>query len=123
MPTLLDLIDSSTKAPAGTDGVSIAPTLLGKKQKARKFLYREFGGYGGQQAVWMGRWKGIRHNIVRKSNKTPLKIELYDLKKDIAESRDVAAENPKVVARIKKLKIDEHTNSDVFKMAPLDTEN
>lgn len=123
MPTLLDLIDSSTKAPAGTDGVSIAPTLLGKKLKARKLLYREFGGYGGQQAVWMGRWKGIRQNIVRKSNKTPLKIELYDLKKDIAESKDVAADNPKVVARIKKLMIDEHTNSDVFKMAPLDTEN
>jgi arylsulfatase A-like enzyme len=121
MPTLLDLINANTKAPAGTDGISIAPTLLGKKQKARKFLYREFGGYGGQQAVWMGKWKGIRQNIVRKSNKTPLKIELFDLKKDISESTDVAAKNPKVLARIEKLMTEQHAPSDIFKMAPIET--
>jgi len=120
MPTLLDLINANTKAPAGTDGISIAPTLLGKEQKARKFLYREFGGYGGQQAVWMGKWKGIRQNIVRKSNKTPLKIELFDLKNDIAESTDVAAKYPKVLARIEQLMAQQHAPSDFFKMAPIE---
>lgn len=120
MPTLLDLIDASGKAPSDSDGLSIAPTLLGKKQKPRKFLYREFGGYGGQQAVWMGKWKGIRQNITRKSNKTPLKIELYDLKNDISETTDLAAKNPKVLARIEKLMTQQHTPSEVFSMRPLD---
>ena len=120
MPTLLDLIGAQTKAPASIDGISIAPAILGKKQPRRPFLYREFSSYGGQQAVWMGKWKGIRQNMLKKSNKDPLKIELYDLKADVSESKDVAAENPKIVARLRKLMEREHVNSDVFKFAPID---
>ncbi|HIG81258.1 MAG TPA: N-acetylgalactosamine-6-sulfatase, partial [Verrucomicrobiales bacterium] len=52
MPTLLDLINAKTKAPKIIDGISIAPTLFGEAQPPRAFLYREFTGYGGQQAVW-----------------------------------------------------------------------
>ena len=44
---------------------------------SRPFLYREFSGYGGQQAVWLGKWKGIRQKMIRKGqNHDPLKIEL-----------------------------------------------
>ncbi len=120
MPTLLDLIGAKTKAPKDIDGISIAPTLLGKKQPARKFLYREFTGYGGQQAVWLGKWKGVRQNMLKKGNKDPLKIELYDLKADISESKDVAAANPKVVARIRKLMAEQHTPDEIFKFPPID---
>jgi arylsulfatase len=120
MPTLLDLIGEKTSAPADIDGISIANTLLGKKQRPRKFLYREFSGYGGQQAVWAGRWKAVRQNILRKNNKTPLRIELYDLEADVGESNDVAAENPKVVARLRKLMTREHTPSGVYPIKPLD---
>jgi arylsulfatase len=114
------LIGEKSSAPAGIDGISIANTLLGKKQRPRKFLYREFSGYGGQQAVWAGRWKAVRQNILRKNNKTPLKIELYDLEADVGESNDVAAENPKVVARLRKLMTREHTPSGVYPIKPLD---
>lgn len=120
MPTLLELIGAETKAPAAIDGISIAPTLLGKEQSRRPFLYREFSSYGGQQAVWMGKWKGVRRDMLKKGNKDPLKIELYDLSADISESKDLAAKNPKVVARIRGLMEREHTNSDVFKFAPID---
>ena len=120
MPTLLDLIGEKASTPSDTDGVSIANALLGKKQQPRKFLYREFSGYGGQQAVWAGRWKAVRQNILRKNNKTPLKIELYDLKADISESNDVAADNPKIVAQLKKLMIQEHTRSEFYPIKPLD---
>ena len=119
LPTLLDLVDAKTEVPAGVDGISIAPTILGQKQPARKFLYREFTGYGGQQAVWMGKWKGIRQNMLRK-NSDPFKIELYDLKADISEANDVAAANPKVVERIRKLMEQQHTPSEVFAFRPLD---
>jgi len=120
MPTLLDLIGEKSTAPEGIDGISIANTLLGKKQRPRKFLYREFSGYGGQQAVWAGRWKAVRQNILRKNNKTPLRIELYDLKADISESNNVAANNPKVVARLKRIMTREHTPSEFYPIKPLD---
>ena len=120
MPTLLDLIGEKASTPADIDGISIANTLLGKKQRPRKFLYREFSGYGGQQAVWAGRWKALRQNILRKNNKTPLKIQLYDLEADISESSDVAANNPKVVTRLRKLMTREHTPSEFYPIKPLD---
>ena len=120
MPTLLDLIDAKTQAPKNIDGISIAPEILGRKQPARKFLYREFTGYGGQQAVWMGNWKGIRQNMLRKNNKNPLKIELYNLQKNISESIDVAAENPEVVAKVRQLMEEQHTPSADFPFKPID---
>ena len=120
MPTLLDLVDAKTQTPRNIDGISIAPEILGKKQPARKFLYREFTGYGGQQAVWMGDWKGVRQNMLRKNNKTPLKVELYNLKKDISESDDVAAKNPEVLAQIQKIMKVQHTVSSDFPFKPID---
>lgn len=118
LPTLMELVGG--KGPAsGIDGISIAPTLLGKAQKERDFLYREFSGYGGQQAVWMGRWKGVRQEMLRKK-KDPLQIELYDLESDIAESKDVAAANPAIVARIRALMVGQHTPSKEFPFKGID---
>ncbi len=103
MPTIAEV--AGTKPPEGIDGVSFAPTLLGRpdEQKQRGYMYWEFTGYGGQQAVRMGDWKGVRQNMLRKNNPDPLAIELYDLKEDIGESRDVAAEHPEIVARIRNI--------------------
>ncbi|HVX63524.1 MAG TPA: arylsulfatase, partial [Pirellulales bacterium] len=56
LPTLLELIGAKDAIPAGTDGISFAPTLLGHKQEPRPFLYRESPGYGGQQSVRVGDW-------------------------------------------------------------------
>ena len=63
LPTLLELIGEKASTPAGIDGISFAPTLLGKKQEARPFLYRESPGYGGQQCVRAGDWKAIRTEL------------------------------------------------------------
>ena len=122
LPTLLDLIGRGNKTPAGLDGISIANTLLSKEQAPRPFLYREFSGYGGQQAVWYGPWKGVRQNLLRKNNPNPLNIELYNLDKDISESKDVAADHPKVVAEIRKLMTEQHTASQFFPIKPLDNQ-
>ncbi len=121
MVTILDLIGVKDLLPDDRDGISIAPTLLGKKQTKRKFLYREFSGYGGQQAVWLGKWKGIRQKMLRKGkNHDPLKIQLYDLEADPSESKDLAAKNPGVVKRLAKLMADEHVPSPHFPMKPID---
>jgi arylsulfatase len=120
MPTIAEL--TGVGLPDQLDGISFAPTLLGQpdRQQQHEFLYWEFTGYGGQQAVRMGNWKAVRQNILRRSNPDPLKIELYDLGNDIGESRDVAAEHPEIVARVRKIMDSQHIPSDLFPMPPLD---
>ena len=75
--------------PENIDGISFLPVLLGEQkeqQKQHEFLYWEFPAYQGQQAVRMGRCKGIRKNI-KQGN---LEIELYDLANDLQELNNVA---------------------------------
>jgi arylsulfatase A len=120
LPTLLDLVDTDIEVPKGVNGISIAPTLRGEKQAEREFLYREFAAYGGQQALWMGKWKGIRQDMLSKKNSNPLKTQLYDLSSDISEAKDVAPDNPQVVKQIEALMKREHVPSLDFKFRTLD---
>lgn len=109
---------SGAPIPDDIDGVSFLPTLLGKPQKKQhKFLYWEFPSYGGQQAVRMGKWKGIRQNILKGN----LKIELYDLDNDIREEHDVAADHPQIVAKIEQIMKEQHVPAKLkrFKMKAL----
>ncbi|NQU23033.1 MAG: arylsulfatase [Candidatus Nealsonbacteria bacterium] len=120
MPTIAEV--TGTTPPAGIDGISFAATLLGQTQKQRQheYLYWEFGGYGGQQAVRMGRFKGIRQNMGRPNNPDPLKIELYDLQDDAGETDDVAAEQPDVVAKIRQIMRTGRVPSELFRMKTID---
>jgi len=97
MATFADLIGG--KANNDTNGISIAPTLLGKgKQQQHEYLLWEYPEKGGQQAIRMGRWKAIRTNLQNDANAP---IQLFDLSKDINERNDVAKDNPKIIAKIK----------------------
>jgi arylsulfatase A-like enzyme len=91
LPTAAAL--AGTTAPAGLDGISLAPTLLGKgEQKQHDFLYWEFHERGFQQAVRMGDWKAVR------SWGEPL--ELYDLRSDLPEKHNVGGQHAEVVGKI-----------------------
>jgi arylsulfatase len=121
MPTLLEMAGEKSKVPSDADGISFAPVLLGKKIKERPFLYREFAGYGGQQSIRIGEWKGVRTNLKAKGNKAPnLHLELYNLKTDLAETTDVSAKNPKIVAKMEKLMREQHVSSAEFPIPALD---
>jgi arylsulfatase len=121
MITLHALIDAKTPLDLEHDGFNITPDLLGQKNSQRPMLYREFSGYGGQQAVWMGKWKGIRQKMIRKGkNHDPLKIELFDLSKDESESEDLATKHPDVVNKIKNIMEKEHTPSEYFPIKVID---
>lgn len=123
LPTLLELIGAEGQTPGNLDGLSFAPTLLGKRQAPRSFLYRESPGYGGQQCVRVGDWKAIRRNLnpaPRAKDQKPGEIELYNLANDPAEKNDVAITNPEVVAMLHDIMEQQHVKSDLFPMRALD---
>lgn len=143
MPTLLTMAKMQSKIPDDLDGIDFSATLTGQNQSARAFLYREFPGYGGQQAVWSGKWKAVRQNLnqgglagvqkkagaaskkaaaKKKNNARPAVIvtELYDLEADPTESKDVAADHPEVVRKLEAIMKQEHVPSEVFPIRALD---
>ncbi|MFN7140390.1 MAG: sulfatase-like hydrolase/transferase, partial [Limisphaerales bacterium] len=123
LPTLLHLTGVQSKAPTDIDGINLAPVLLGKKLPERPFLYREFPapGYGGQQSLRIGHWKAVRQNLNRRDKSEPnLHIELYNLKKDPAESKDVSAQNPKIVAKMERIMMEQRVPSEDFRFPALD---
>jgi arylsulfatase A len=115
LPTLTDL--AGLDAPVGLDGISFAPTLRGQgRQRTHPYLYWEFPGDSGQQAVRLGDWKGVRRRM-RERNTT---IALYDLATDVGEQHDVAAEHPEIVQRIERIMREAHTPSNEFPLPVLD---
>lgn len=118
LPTLMEVIGASGSVPKGIDGISIAPTLLGQPERQRRhdYLFWEFAGYGGQQAVRLGDWKGLRRGM-QKGNTT---IELYDLKNDLGESHNVAAEHAAIVKRIEHIMNTDRVPSKLFPLKALD---
>jgi arylsulfatase A len=112
MATLADLAGAAR--PANTDGISLVPTLLGQpeRQQAREYLYWEFH-MGKQQAVRMGRWKGVRFGGTQE------RIELYDLDADIGETRNVADGHPDIVTRITTIMEEARADSEFNKFWPL----
>jgi arylsulfatase A-like enzyme len=115
LPTLAEACGAST--PKGVDGISLLPTLQGRMQDPRTFLYREFAGYGGWQAAWVGDFK-----LVRKQLQQPAKVttELYDLAKDPSEANDLAAAQPQRVQAIEVVFRTEHVKSATFPLAAID---
>jgi len=117
LPTFCDI--ATIKTPSDIDGISFLPTLLGKgNQEKHEFLYWEFPESGGQQAVRMGKWKGIRKDI----DNDNLRIQLYNLEEDIRELNDVSFANPKIVQEIEAIFKKEHeiAKMEKFRMNALD---
>ena len=103
MPTLAEL--SGAACPAGTDGLSMVPELLGedaagRKQAEHKYLYWEDGG---QVAVRQGTWKAVRPGRQKAA------WELYDLAADVGETANVADRHPDTLAAMTRLAEEAHT--------------
>lgn len=108
LPTISEIAGIT---PEGSlDGISFLPTLLGKRnQKEHEFLYWEFPASGGQQAVRIGNWKGIRKNI----RKDELQTRLYNLEDDIQEQNDVSQQHPDIIQQIEAIFKQEHTPAEI----------
>lgn len=87
------------------DGISLVPTLLGKKnQQKHTFLYWEFNETD-QMALRMDDWK----LIVKKGIPS-----LYNLKNDIHEDHDIARQHPEKVAEMVSILLEQHTDNRHF---------
>jgi arylsulfatase A len=123
LPTLLELIGAADATPPGIDGISFAPTLAGKEQEPRPFLYRENPSSNGQQALRVGNWKMVRSQISprgKAKGQTPGAFELYDLVDDPGEQFNLAERSPFVVNELSKVVAEQHTPSKVFPLPGVD---
>jgi arylsulfatase A-like enzyme len=117
-PTICDFANIDIEKEM--DGISLKPVFFGNRQKEHEYLYWEFPSYQGQQAVRMGKWKGIRKDIFKGN----MNIELYDLESDIKEQNDIASNHPDIVIRIEEIMIAEHEAAvnDRFKITQIGDE-
>lgn len=88
--TCADLVGAQLPPNAGEDSDSILPLLLGGTSPARESMIHQSP--TGDLAIRQGEWKLICFNDGRR--------ELYNLKEDLSETRDLAADKPEVVERL-----------------------
>ncbi|MEC9031210.1 MAG: sulfatase [Planctomycetota bacterium] len=101
MPTFAALAGFKAPDDRVIDGVDQTRLLLGKNPKGARqtFLYRNNG-------IRRGKWKYLKakHNVygyARDRNREELE-ELYNLDADIGETKNLAAENPELIAELKR---------------------
>ena len=92
LPTLLDLGGVEPPSGADFDGVSLAPLLRGQEQDlSERMLVMQYGGVLEQHrdaAVLWNKWRLVNGT------------ELYDLRSDPGQRRDLASEFPDTAARM-----------------------
>ena len=84
---------AGAQPPPGLDGQSVLPVLLGKTIQPHEFFYWEFHEGGSKQAVRTGDWKAVRPGVGQP-------LELYDLRRDLGETNNVALQHPEIIVRI-----------------------
>jgi len=103
--TVCDILGIEPTYPI--DGISYYPTLMEKPQQKHDYLYWEFPAYGGQQAIRMGNWKGIKKNLFKGSGA----FALYDLYTDPKELNDLAKKYPEIVQKMENFLDQAHTTA------------
>ena len=107
--TVCDILGEAP--PNDIDGISYYPTLIGKEQKKHDYLYWEFPAYGGQQAIRINQWKGIKKNLL----KGPSKLQLYNLNDDPKELNNLASNYPEIVQKMERSMKQAHKKASIKK--------
>ena len=139
MPTLAELAGvDAAQLPAGIDGVSIVPTLLGQAQPPKEYLYFTWpgttkGSAALTQRAWeaqspgvsgysvrQGEWKGVVQHCADNGALAPSAgddYELYHLTSDPFEQTDVARGHADIVAQLKALVISKNLTCACYQCA------
>jgi arylsulfatase A-like enzyme len=96
LPTCAEIAGAKVPDGVAVDGLSVLSLLRGGKAPAREYFYWELHEGKPLQALRAGDWKAVR-------NGPGQPLELYDLKADPGESKDLASEKPDVAARLEKM--------------------
>ena len=96
LPTVAELTGAPLPDNVTTDGLSLVSFLQGGPAPKREYFYWELHEGRPIQAIRFGDWKAVR-------NGPAAPLELYDLKNDVGETTDLAAQQPDVVARAEEL--------------------
>ena len=88
LPTALAACGVELPSDTQLDGRNMLPSLQGDPTPLRETMFWSTGGDEGHWAVRSGRWKLV---VIRDQ------VELFNLRRDIGETRDVAARHPEVV--------------------------
>ncbi|MGB6043868.1 MAG: arylsulfatase [Pirellulales bacterium] len=109
LPTVCEA--TGIEIPEQIDGKSMLPTFLSEsqQQKQHDYLYWEFYEKGGTRAVRFGDWKAVQ---LRLNNEINPPILLYNLAADRAETNDVAADRPELIAKARRYFAAAHTPSE-----------
>ncbi len=102
LPTICELTGAG--AANNLDGRSLVPALKGKAFSPAEYLYWELHNDGFTQALRQGEWKAVRPH--------GKPMELYNLKNDPQEKKNVAAQHPDEVKKISDLMAQARTDSD-----------
>ncbi len=108
LPTACAL--ARVEAPDGIDGLDVRATLLDGKPVQREYFYWEFHEGGFAQAVRQGDWKLVRQ-------KPKFELELFNLKDDVQERKNVAAGHPDIVQRMRRIFETARTDNPHFPVA------
>jgi arylsulfatase A-like enzyme len=91
------------------DGISYQNALTGKNQKEHPYIYWEFNeGAGPRQAIRQGDWKFVRQ--YQKAD------ELYNLKSDISEAKDLGKSNPQKLKEMQNLILTARTDDPNYEL-------
>ena len=106
MPTLLDIAGVDLPESAKPDGISIVPAIKGGAL-AREAIYTHFphdtpaSGQHPGTSVRRGDWKLIR--LFAQNDDGSDQLELYNIREDLGETKNRAAEQPALVAELNAL--------------------
>lgn len=100
-PTILEMAGLPLRPEQHVDGVSLAPLLRGEGAPEREALYWHYPHYGNQggtpgASLRAGDWKLIEFY-------EDGRLELYNLREDVSEERNRAADLPALAARLQAL--------------------
>ncbi|WP_146525495.1 arylsulfatase [Novipirellula artificiosorum] len=101
LPTAAELANVELDNRTTTDGQSIVEFLKGGNAPQRDYFYWELHENQPIQACRFGDWKAVKHG-------SHSAIELYDLRSDVAETRDIAKEHPQQEEQAKRIMASAH---------------